>query len=57
MKKRSIQRVAPKAYDYVKQVLDFGFHNAQSVGITSKLEQKFAEKFGHKYGITHCNGK
>ena len=53
---KKIPRVAPKAYDYVKQVLDFGFHNAHSPGITGKLEQQFAEKFGQRYGIAHCNG-
>jgi len=54
--RKSIPRVAPKAYEYTKQVLDFGFHNAHSVGITARLEKEFAHKFGHKYGIAHCNG-
>ena len=53
---KRIPRVAPKAYEYTKQVLDFGFHNANSVGITGKLEKSFAEKFGQRYGIAHCNG-
>ena len=53
---REIPRVAPKAYEYVKAVLDFGFHNAHSVGMIARLEQKFAERFGQTYGITHCNG-
>lgn len=54
--KKKIPRVAPKAYDYTKQVLDFGFHNAHAPGITAKLEKDFAEKFGQRYGIAHCNG-
>ena len=54
---KKIPRVSPKAYDYVKQVLDFGFHNAHSVGITARLELEFAERFGHRYGIAHCNGR
>ena len=54
--RKSIPRVAPKAYEYVKQVLDFGFHNAHSVGITARLEREFAERFGQTYGIAHCNG-
>ena len=54
--RKKIPRVAPKAYEYVKQVLDFGFHNAHSVGITARLEREFAERFGQKYGIAHCNG-
>ena len=54
--RKTIPRVAPKAYEYVKQVLDFGFHNAHSVGMTARLEREFAQRFGHKYGIAHCNG-
>jgi len=53
---RKIPRVAPKSYEYVKQVLDFGFHNGHSVGITARLEREFAERFGQTYGIAHCNG-
>ena len=53
---RTIPRVAPKAYEYVKEVLDFGFHNAQSVGITARLEGEFARRFGQAYGIAHVNG-
>jgi len=52
---KTIPRVAPKAYEYVKNVLDFGFHNAHSVGITARLESEFAQRFGHTYGIAHCN--
>lgn len=54
--KKSIPRVAPRAYEYVKQVLDFGFHNAHSVGMTARLEQQWAERFGHRFGIAHANG-
>jgi len=53
---KTIPRVAPKAYDYAKEVLDFGFHNANNVGMTARLEKVFAERFGHTYGIAHCNG-
>jgi perosamine synthetase len=52
----TIPRVAPSAYDYTKQVLDFGFRNAHSVGMSARLEQEFAERFGQKYGFAHCNG-
>ncbi len=51
-----IARVAPKAYEYVKEVLDFGFRNAHSVGITGRLEKEFAQYFGQTYGIAHPNG-
>jgi perosamine synthetase len=54
--RKTIPRVAPKAYEYVKQVLDFGFHNAHSVGMTARLEHQWAERFGQTYGIAHCNG-
>ena len=53
---KKIPRVAPKAYEYVKEVLDFGFHNAQSVGMVTRLEREFAERFGQTHGIVHCNG-
>ncbi|MBI3944277.1 MAG: DegT/DnrJ/EryC1/StrS family aminotransferase [Chloroflexi bacterium] len=56
MTSKSIPRVSPKAYEYVQQVLDFGFHNAHSVGITARLEREFAARFGQTYGIAHCNG-
>ncbi|MCK5157339.1 MAG: DegT/DnrJ/EryC1/StrS aminotransferase family protein, partial [Spirochaetales bacterium] len=51
-----IPRVAPKAYNYVKEVLDFGFRNAHSVGFTARLEREFAKRFGQVYGFAHCNG-
>lgn len=54
--RKTIPRVAPAAYDYVKQVLDFGFHNAHSAGMTARLEREFADRFGQTYGIAHCNG-
>ncbi len=52
----SVPRVAPNAYEYVKDVLDYGFKNAHSVGISARLEQEFAERFGQVYGLGHCNG-
>jgi perosamine synthetase len=54
--RQTIPRVAPKAYDYVRETLDFGFHNAHSVGMTARLEQEFARRMGQRYGIAHCNG-
>jgi perosamine synthetase len=54
--RKTIPRVAPRAYEYVKQVLDFGFHNAHSAGMTGRLERQWAERFGHRFGIAHCNG-
>jgi dTDP-4-amino-4,6-dideoxygalactose transaminase len=54
--RKTIPRVAPLAYEYVRQVLDFGFHNAHSVGMTGRLERQWAERFGQTFGIAHCNG-
>ena len=51
-----IPRVAPKARQYVGEVLDFGFHNGSSPGISARLEERFAAKFGRKFGILHANG-
>ncbi len=53
---KSIPRVSPKAYQYAKEVLDFGFHNAHSPGHLGRLEVEFATRFGQKFGISHCNG-
>jgi perosamine synthetase len=54
--KSSIPRVSPKALEYVKRVLEYGFHNCSSPGMVARLEQEFAAKFGQKFGITHANG-
>ncbi len=53
---RLIPRVSPKAYEYTKQVLDFGFHNTNSSGVRMRLEKQFAKKFGVRYALTHTNG-
>ncbi len=52
----SIPRVSPQARQYVEQVLDFGFHNTTSPGLSGRLEREFAARFGTAYGILHCNG-
>jgi perosamine synthetase len=54
--KTAIPRMSAKSKEYVNQVLEFGFHNTTSLGFTGRLEKEFAEKFGVKYAITHCNG-
>ena len=55
-KSNSIPRVSARARQYVKEVLDFGFHNTTSPGISGRLEKAFAEKFGVRYAILHSNG-
>ena len=56
VKMTMIPRVSPKARQYVREVLDFGFHNASSPGISARLEERFAARFGREYGILHANG-
>lgn len=54
--KRQIPRVSEASRKYVEEVLDFGFHNCSSPGISARLEKAFAEKFDVGYAILHCNG-
>ena len=41
---------------YIDEVLDYGFHNSTSPGISARLEREFAAKFGVGYAILHSNG-
>jgi len=52
----SIPRVSARAREYVNEVLDFGFHNCSSPGMSARLEREFAAKFGRNFGILHANG-
>ena len=45
-----------REYDYVKEVLDYGWHNTSSPGFNMRLEQAFAAKYGVRYAITHNSG-
>jgi perosamine synthetase len=53
---KSIPRVSENARRYVNEVLDYGFHNSTSPGLSTRLEREFAKKFNVKYAILHCNG-
>ena len=53
--KESLPRVAPKAQEYVAEVLGRGFLNS-SAQMTTRLEKAFAERFGVRYAIAHANG-
>ena len=53
---KSLPRVSPKSREYVNQVLDFGIHNTRSLGFAAKLEEKFSQRFGRRFGILHSNG-
>ena len=52
----AIPRISPQSRRYVNEILDYGFRNGHSLDLAGKLETCFAEKFGQKYGILHCNG-
>ena len=41
---------------YIKEVLDSGFGSATSGNMNQRLEKAFAERFGLRFAITHCNG-
>lgn len=43
-------------YEYVKEVLDYGWHNTSSPGVNMRLELAFARRFGVEYAITHNSG-
>ncbi len=51
-----IDKRREKEYQYVREVLDFGWHNSSSAGFTRRLEEKFAETFGVKYAISNNSG-
>jgi perosamine synthetase len=51
-----LPRVSPMARIYINEVLDYGFHNSTSPGISVRLERDFAAKFGVRYAILHSNG-
>jgi len=45
-----------KEYQYVREVLDFGWHNTRSAGFVTRLEEKFAQVFEVEYAISHNSG-
>lgn len=49
-------RITEKEAAYVKIVLENQFRNSTSPGMTKRLEELFAAKFGSKYAITFANG-
>lgn len=49
-------RISPKEYEYVKQVLDTNFSLSQGGQMTKRLEALFREKFKVKHAIAHSNG-
>ena len=51
-----INRISEKEYDYVKEVLGWGFRSSAGYRMTKRLEEVFSEKFESKYAIAFCNG-
>jgi len=51
-----IDKPRANEYEYVTEVLDYGWHNTSCPGFNMRLEQDFAEKFGVNYAITHNSG-
>ena len=45
-------RFDEKEYNYIKEVLDTGFASSTSGNMNTRLEQKFAERFGQSFAIT-----
>ena len=49
-------RFGDEELGYIKEVLDSGFGASTEGTMNARLERKFAERFGVRYGITHSNG-
>ncbi|MEW5896122.1 MAG: DegT/DnrJ/EryC1/StrS family aminotransferase [Nanoarchaeota archaeon] len=50
------ERISPKALEYLKEVVDYGFGNSSGPGMVGRFEQAFAKRLGMKYAVAHCNG-
>src|SRR3989344_9095587 len=49
-------RISPKALEYLKEVVEYGFGNSSGPKMTSRFETAFAQRLGMNFGISHCNG-
>ncbi|MFH1903866.1 MAG: DegT/DnrJ/EryC1/StrS family aminotransferase [Candidatus Omnitrophota bacterium] len=49
-------RVTPKALEYLKEVVDYGFGNSIGPNMGNRFEEAFAKRFGVRYAIAQCNG-
>ena len=49
-------RFDEKEYNYIKEVLDTGFASSTSGNMNTRLEEKFAERFGQSFAITFNSG-
>ncbi len=44
LNKEEFERKREKEYQYVREVLDFGWHNTRSAGFVTRIEEKFYGK-------------
>ena len=49
-------RISPKALEYLREVVEYGFGNSSGPDFAGQFERAFAERFGVGYAIAHCNG-
>jgi len=49
-------RVSPKALEYLREVVEYGFGNSSGPDFVGRFERAFAERFGVAYAVAHCNG-
>jgi len=51
-----MERITEKERAYIMEVLNSQFRTSYNGKMTKRFEEKFAETFGVKYAISHCNG-
>ena len=49
-------RITEKAMGYLREVVEYGFGNSSGPNLVGRFEQAFADRFGVRFGIAHCNG-
>ena len=49
-------RISAKALEYLREVVEYGFGNSSGPDMVGRFERAFAQRFGVRYAIAHCNG-
>ena len=49
-------RVSAKALEYLRKVVEYGFGNSSGPDMVGRFERAFAQRYGVRYAIAHCNG-
>jgi len=49
-------RVSSRALDNLREVIEYGFGNASGPNFVGRFERAFADRFGVRYAVAHCNG-